>query len=148
MGKYMAENLVADLYHLNAWIRRQDWSFTLVKDRDKKLGVSSCPFIDFKDRCHSLRLSIDCQRHCCITSYQGDRSFWCVEQLGSNENFDDVLWTDESKLEICRFATRTYRKDGSLPPARPRPKNPFGVRCFPASISLQPVSLPNHQIEK
>ena len=55
------------------------------------------------------------------------RYVWCLSQVCNEETFDNVIWTDESKIELDRTAQRTFQKDGHVV-LRPKPKHPFSVR--------------------
>jgi len=70
--------LVADLRHLNSKIRKVCWPFPLIRDTFQKLGFSQCNVIstvDLKDAFHSLKLSVNSQKHAGISSYYGGRTF-------------------------------------------------------------------------
>lgn len=62
------------------------------------------------------------------------RRTWCELQLANNETFDDYVFTDESKIEICHTSKRSFRKEGQPVPLHPKPKHPFSVLVW-AGIS-------------
>lgn len=53
---------------------------------------------------------------------------WATTQLENNEEFDDVIFSDEASFEIQRSATKMFYKKGERPPLRPKPKHPIKVR--------------------
>jgi transposase len=55
---------------------------------------------------------------------------WATTQLQNNEDFHDVIFSDEASFEIQRSATNMYYKKGERPPLRPKPKHPVKV-CRP-----------------
>lgn len=59
---------------------------------------------------------------------------WAQEQLDRQEQFEDVVFTDESRIEICRMSRRSFRKDGQPIPRQPKPKHPLSVLIW-AGIS-------------
>lgn len=52
---------------------------------------------------------------------------WAQEQLAAGEQFNDVVFTDESRIEISRMSHRSFRKDGEPTPRQPRPKHPLSI---------------------
>lgn len=65
---------------------------------------------------------------------------WALTQIANKENFDDVIFSDESSFEAQRSASRTYYKKGEPVQLRPKPKHPVKVstsaRRFPKILSL------------
>ena len=57
---------------------------------------------------------------------------WAKDNLHSS--FDDVVWTDESTIQLENNRTFSYRKVGSAPKPKPRAKHPFKVMVW-AGIS-------------
>jgi len=55
------------------------------------------------------------------------RYYWAVEQICNQEQFNDVIWTDESKIEICKSAPKSFRKEGTLAKPHGKPKHPVSV---------------------
>lgn len=51
----------------------------------------------------------------------------CVE---NNDTFDDVIFSDESTIEIKRHARRCFRKKGELRKMKAVPKHPFKVHVW------------------
>ena len=50
---------------------------------------------------------------------------WCTRMLQTEEKFDDVVFTDESRIEINFVGRRCYRKMGQPVPRIPKAKHPF-----------------------
>ena len=57
------------------------------------------------------------------------RVVWCQEQLDSGEQFNDVFFTDQSKIEISRVSRRSFRRKGqpAASSRMPKPKHPLSV---------------------
>ena len=57
------------------------------------------------------------------------RVLWCNEQLQRNEQFNDVFFTDESRIELSRVSRRSFRQKDK--PARSsrigKPKHPLAL---------------------
>jgi len=52
----------------------------------------------------------------------------------SNDTFEDVIWSDESTIQLETHRRRCYRKRGEKPHLKPRPKHPIKVHVW-AGIS-------------
>lgn len=53
------------------------------------------------------------------------RTQWCQDQIQNNETFDDVIFTDESRIELSDVGKFSYRKGGQPIPRRKKAKHPF-----------------------
>lgn len=62
------------------------------------------------------------------------RHQWAVEHL--HDNFANVIWTDETSVQLESHRRFCYRKKGELPTPKPRPKHPLKVHVW-AGISMQ-----------
>lgn len=51
-----------------------------------------------------------------------------------HDNFEDVIWTDETTVQLETHRRRCYRKEGEKPQPKPRPKHPVKVHIW-AGIS-------------
>lgn len=60
------------------------------------------------------------------------RLLWARENL--DDNFDDVIWTDESSIQMESHRRHSCRKIGQRPRNKPRPKHPTKVHVW-AGIS-------------
>ena len=69
------------------------------------------------------------------------RKQWCELQLGNHETFDDVIFTDESRFEICNTSRRSYRKIGEPAPRHAKPKHPFSVMVWAGISKRGPTKL-------
>ena len=54
---------------------------------------------------------------------------WCIGQLtdGIEDEYNDVVWTDESKIEINRATPKILSKAGEQQVLRAKPKHPCSV---------------------
>ena len=50
---------------------------------------------------------------------------FCQMLIDTNETFDDVIFSDQSSIQLHQNKTVMYRLKGSLPAALPKPKHPF-----------------------
>ena len=57
---------------------------------------------------------------------------WAQDNL--HENFEDVIWSDETTVQLENHRRFCYRKDGERPRPKPRPKHPIKVHVW-AGIS-------------
>ena len=60
------------------------------------------------------------------------RKLWAQTYL--HDNFDDVIWSDETTVQLENHRRLCYRKDGEKPRLKPRPKHPIKVHVW-AGIS-------------
>lgn len=56
--------------------------------------------------------------------------------LAENETFDDVIWTDETSVQLECYRRHCFRKRNQKPRLKPRPKHPIKVHVW-AGISKQ-----------
>lgn len=47
-----------------------------------------------------------------------------------NNKFDDIVWTDESKIQLENHWTISYHKEGESPRPKARPKHPYKVMVW------------------
>lgn len=64
------------------------------------------------------------------------RKDWCEEQVRNDEQFADVVFTDESRVELSRTSNKCFRKKGHFIPYIPKPKHPLSVLVW-AGISVR-----------
>ena len=60
------------------------------------------------------------------------RLVWARAHL--QDDFQDVIWSDETTVQLETHRRRCYRKDGEQPRPKPRPKHPIKVHVW-AGIS-------------
>ena len=60
--------------------------------------------------------------------------------LVENENFDDVIWTDETSVQLECHRRHCFRKHNEKPRLKPRPKHPVKVHVW-AGISKRGATL-------
>ena len=70
------------------------------------------------------------------------RVAWVKENL--ENSFEDVVWTDESMIQLENHRTFSYRKIGAAPKPKARPRNPFRVMVW-AGISKKGATNINYQ---
>ena len=61
---------------------------------------------------------------------------FCEEALSKKDTFDDVVFTDESSIQLNRYYTRCRYKKGTSRPLKPKPKHPLKVHVL-AGISKE-----------
>ena len=59
---------------------------------------------------------------------------WCLQQIESNDDLDDVIWSDESSIQLESHRRHAFRKKNQAPKLKPRPKHPVEVHVW-AGIS-------------
>ena len=62
------------------------------------------------------------------------RKQWCEEQLRTGETFDDVIFSDESRIELSTTTGRVFKKVGEKAKGHQKPKHPYAVMVW-AGIS-------------
>ena len=60
------------------------------------------------------------------------RVTWATENFGND--FKDVVWTDESMIQLENHRTFSYRKVNAAPKPKARPKNPYKVMVWAGYI--------------
>ena len=55
---------------------------------------------------------------------------WSCAQLAEPDGYDNVIWTDESKIVMESTTPLAFRKRGTLPRLYPKPKHPYSVSYF------------------
>jgi transposase len=58
------------------------------------------------------------------------RLIFCLSALVNKDTFEDVIFTDETSVQIEQHARICFRKKGSQPKRKGRPKHPVKVRNF------------------
>ncbi|CAB4023744.1 Transposable element Tcb2 transposase [Paramuricea clavata] len=56
------------------------------------------------------------------------RLAFCLKALREKEKFENIIFTDETSVQIEQHARICFRKDGSQPKRKGRPKHPLKVR--------------------
>lgn len=59
---------------------------------------------------------------------------WCIQQLQENDNYEDVIWSDETSVQLESHRRYAFRKKDQPPKLKPRPKHPVKVHVW-AGIS-------------
>lgn len=59
---------------------------------------------------------------------------WCRQVLQENDDFHDVIWTDETSVQLESHRRHSFRKKNQPPKLKPRPKHPVKVHVW-AGIS-------------
>ena len=68
------------------------------------------------------------------TENKGKRLEWCQRRIEENETFDDVIFTDESRIELRDVARKSFRKVGQPLVRRKKGKHPYSLLVW-AGIS-------------
>ena len=55
---------------------------------------------------------------------------WCQKMIDTNEQFNDVMFTDESSVQLETHRKRCYRKKRTPRKLKPRPKHPLKVHIW------------------
>ena len=55
------------------------------------------------------------------------RLSFCLKALRDKDRFEDAIFTDETSVEIQQYTRYCFRKGGSLPKRKGRPKHPLKV---------------------
>jgi hypothetical protein len=55
---------------------------------------------------------------------------WSLDQLANEDQYDNVIWTDESKIMLESTKPYSFRKRGTLAKLYPKPKHPYSVSIF------------------
>ena len=58
------------------------------------------------------------------------RLFFCLNALAVNDAFEDVIFTDETSVQIEQYARFCFRKEGTQGKRKGRPKHPLKVLKF------------------
>jgi hypothetical protein len=61
---------------------------------------------------------------------------WCRARLEEGDTFENVVWTDESTVQLDSYRAKSYYKEGQPVPLKPKPKHPAKVHVW-AGISAQ-----------
>ena len=54
---------------------------------------------------------------------------WC-QDVGPDNDFEDVVWTDECSVQLKRHSRRCFRKKGQRKRLKPKPKHPLKVHLW------------------
>lgn len=57
---------------------------------------------------------------------------FCTKLIEANDSFDDVIFSDESSIQLHNNKTTSYRPVDSLNPAMPKPKHPLKLHVWAA----------------
>ncbi len=59
---------------------------------------------------------------------------WCVQQMQESDDLEDVIWSDETSIQLESHRRYAFRKRDQAPKLKPRPKHPLKVHVW-AGIS-------------
>ena len=81
---------------------------------------------------HELGWVVSNAKHCQLIRdvYKEKRMKWYEEMIKNKEQFDDVIFTDESSVMLERHRRRCYRKRGAAHKLKARPKHPMKVHIW------------------
>lgn len=66
----------------------------------------------------------------CLKLNRKKRLVWCKEQLRAKEEFDDVIFTDESTIQLEQHSRLCFRKQRMARNLKQRPKHPIKVHIW------------------
>ena len=90
-------------------------STATLKHARKELGwVTSTP-----KYCHLIR-----------DNNKQKRLKWCKKMIDEREDFQDVIWTNESTVMIDPYSRKCYRKEGQARKLKAKPKHPGKVHVW------------------
>ena len=55
---------------------------------------------------------------------------FCLKPMRENDNLEDVIFTDETSVEIQEYTRYSFRENESVPKRKGRPKHPLKVRIL------------------
>lgn len=61
------------------------------------------------------------------------RLAWAQECLANNDTFDDVIWSDETSVQLECHRRHCFRKANQPRKLKPRPKHPVKVHVWAAN---------------
>ena len=64
---------------------------------------------------------------------------WCKQMISDKEEFENVIWSDESSVQLDHHGRLCFRKKGQARKLKPRPKHPPKVHVW-AAISKRGAS--------
>ena len=88
------KRVVTNFRHLNVRIAKNNSAYPLVTDTLSVLGNSKCEVLsvlDLKDAFHSLRLSENSKKYCCILPYFGSSSY-LYQRMPMGLNISPAIW--------------------------------------------------------
>ena len=88
------KRVITDFRHLNMCITKNNFTYPLLKDTFAMLGSSQCEVmsvLDLKDAFHSLRLTENSKRYCCILPYFGSASY-LYQRMPMGLNISPAIW--------------------------------------------------------
>ena len=85
-----------------------------------------------KRACYELGWVVSNPKYCQLIRDRNKekRLIWCKKMSKEKEQFDDVLFTDESSVMLETHRKRCYRKRGTPRKLKPRPKHPVKVHVW------------------
>ena len=66
---------------------------------------------------------------------------WCIKMLETNERFHDVVFTDESSIQLETHRRRCYRRKTAPRKLKPRPKHPLKVHVWGGISKREPTNI-------
>ena len=66
---------------------------------------------------------------------------WCQQMVDTNEQFEDVVFTDESSIQLETHRKRCYRKKNTPRKLKPRPKHPLKVHVWGGISNRGPTGI-------
>ena len=125
---------------IDQWLLRDDELSTT--DLQKLLWKESGQFISRPtiQRAVKEKLNWICSkpRYCQMIRQKNKekRLEFCKQLLGTGDNFHDVVFTDESTVQLARYYSKCRYKKDMPRPLKPKPKHPLKVHIW-AGISME-----------
>ena len=66
---------------------------------------------------------------------------WCRKMLETNERFDDIVFTDESSIQLETHRRRCYRRKTAPRKLKPKPKHPLKVHVWGGISKRGPTNI-------
>ena len=104
------KRVMTDIRHLNVRIVKNNLAYQLLKDTLSVLGSSKCEVLsvlDLKDAFHSLRLSENSRKYCCILPYFGSASY-LYQRMPMGLNISLSIWQSYINAILSCLQSKKY----------------------------------------
>ena len=102
--------IITDFEHLNIRLARLNCSFPLFRDAIQITGAAECELIsviDLGDIYHTLRLSAESQKYCCITPYYGSDTY-LYQRPGISLSVSPAIWQTFTNKVLDEIPNRKH----------------------------------------
>ena len=104
------KRVVTDFRHLNVRIVKNNLAYPLLKDTFSLLGSSKCEVLsvlDLKDAFHSLRLSENPKKYCCMLPHFGSTSY-LHQRMPMGLNISPSIWQSYTNAILNCLQNKKY----------------------------------------